>query len=269
MTINMKNIVRRGMAVAVIAIVGISFFGNALAQTPACPKDTICTKLIVPIPGTPGVIVNPADYIVNFYQFSIGFAGLFAMLIIVYAGIKWTASAGNQSAISEAKDMVTNAVWGLALLLGAFLILNTIDPKLTSVRLPELGKAKVAAGVLMDLTKYHEVVAAAHVAGSAEIEEQRVLRDPKSTPLQRAQATYNADVKESEYYSKLVDQEKQRVDILTAEVNKFKRSDELKEKLKQAQSQLDSFKATQSTTKIRVEKSRQELLKLEESRVTP
>ncbi len=95
-------------------------------------------KLIVPIPGISPTETDPLQYIKGIYNFGIGFGMLIAMAIIIYAGLKWTTSAGNISAQSEAKDMILNAVLGVAMLLGAVLILRTIDPKLTTLRLPEL-----------------------------------------------------------------------------------------------------------------------------------
>ncbi|TSC59937.1 MAG: hypothetical protein LiPW15_605, partial [Parcubacteria group bacterium LiPW_15] len=57
-----------------------------------------------------------------------------------YAGIKWTASQGNPGVISDAKDQITQALWGLVLLGGAFVILNTINPELTILQIPKLSQ---------------------------------------------------------------------------------------------------------------------------------
>lgn len=96
-------------------------------------------NLIVPIPGLlRQVETNPLEYIKGIYNFGIGFGMLIAVAIIVFAGLKWTTSAGNPSAQSEAKDMILNAVFGVVMLLGAILILRTIDPKLTTLSLPTL-----------------------------------------------------------------------------------------------------------------------------------
>lgn len=110
-----------------------------------CPKETRpqtnnpAYKLIVQIPGLKSdTITNPLDYIKGIYNFGIGFGMLIAVAIIIFAGLKWTTSAGNPSAQSEAKDMILNAVFGIVMLLSAILILRTIDPKLATLTLPEL-----------------------------------------------------------------------------------------------------------------------------------
>ncbi len=97
-------------------------------------------KLIVPIPGfAPGNEANPLAYIVAIYNVAIAAGGLIAMGIIVFAGLKWATSAGNQSAISEARDLLLHAIYGLVMLMGATLILYTIGGEsFTKLTLPTL-----------------------------------------------------------------------------------------------------------------------------------
>ncbi|KKU77357.1 MAG: hypothetical protein A2214_00805 [Candidatus Harrisonbacteria bacterium RIFOXYA1_FULL_48_8] len=96
------------------------------------------TTLTVPIPGGPSQIANPAQYIRTVYQFSLGFGGLAAMGIIVFAAIKRIVSAGNVAQVGDANDMIKQAVIGLVLLFSAFLILYTINPNLVSLKLETL-----------------------------------------------------------------------------------------------------------------------------------
>lgn len=72
---------------------------------------------------------NPAGTIANLYQFTLMIGGLMAFVMIVYGAVKYTASGGNSSIQSDAKDRITQALIGLALLVGAALILSTISPK--------------------------------------------------------------------------------------------------------------------------------------------
>ena len=87
---------------------------------------------------------GPVGFIANFYYFALGLGGLLAFGSIVYAGIKWTTSQGNPGTISDAKDQIVQALWGLVLLGGAFVILNTINPELTILQIPKLGEIEVA-----------------------------------------------------------------------------------------------------------------------------
>ncbi len=81
---------------------------------------------------------NPGALIKNIYQFSLLIAGVLALGAIVYGGITYTISAGNPSKQHEGTEWIRSALWGLLLLASAYLILNTIDPRLTSVGLPGL-----------------------------------------------------------------------------------------------------------------------------------
>ncbi len=96
--------------------------------------------------------VNPASagipgLIGNFYSFALTIAGILAFGAIVYGGIKYAAGAGNPSSQSEGKSWVTNALLGLLLLAGAWIILYTINPTILTLPIPGLpGLAAVPAG---------------------------------------------------------------------------------------------------------------------------
>ena len=82
-----------------------------------------------------GGLVNYINYIFNA---ALGIGGILAFVMIVVGGVKLMVSGGNPSKISDAKDQITSAIIGLLLLLGSWLILNTINPQLTVLTLPEL-----------------------------------------------------------------------------------------------------------------------------------
>src|SRR3989344_2349490 len=113
----------------ILVLFSIFYFLSSNLIFAQAPIDLGTTKLVVPIPvpGSAPVteVTGLGQYIQPVYRFSLGIGGLFAMLFIVYGGILYTVSVGNPSKQGEAKDIITNAVWGLVLLLGAFLILNT------------------------------------------------------------------------------------------------------------------------------------------------
>jgi len=77
------------------------------------------------------------------YQWSLGIAALAAFISIIIAGVRITTSAGNVSTISDARDQIVQALLGLALLFGAYLILHTIDPGLTKLKNPDFDKMKI------------------------------------------------------------------------------------------------------------------------------
>jgi hypothetical protein len=67
-----------------------------------------------------------ADYFSNLYYFLLGAAAVLAVLKIVMGGLKYVASAGNPSLITDAKEDIQWAVFGLILALSSVLILTTI-----------------------------------------------------------------------------------------------------------------------------------------------
>lgn len=94
-------------------------------------------ELSVPL-GENGTITTVEDlpqYISTIFQFGLGIAGLLALALIVYGAIQYTTSAGNVAKQQDAKDRITSAIYGLVLLLGAYLILNIINPELIQLKL--------------------------------------------------------------------------------------------------------------------------------------
>lgn len=99
-------------------------------------------KITTTIPGTSitqgGDAPTITAYIANLWIFGLLAGGVLAFIMIVYGAIEWTVSAGSQSKIEDAKDRIYQALIGLVLLFGAYLILSFINPNL--VRLGEVEK---------------------------------------------------------------------------------------------------------------------------------
>lgn len=93
--------------------------------------------------ATPGI----GEYISGFYVYALGVVGVVALAAIIYWGIVYTLSAGLVSKKEDAKDGITQAVYGLLLLLGAYLILYTINPALVTLREPSVEKLLVAPSI--------------------------------------------------------------------------------------------------------------------------
>jgi len=126
------------------------------------------------IPGT-APTDNPAGIISNLYQFALMIGGILAFGAIVYGGIKYVAAGGNPSSQSEGKEWIKGALWGLLLLVGASLILNTINRSITSLSFPDLpGVSNFApregvAGVGLDNQEVRQRLAAAGITVNSDI----------------------------------------------------------------------------------------------------
>ncbi len=70
------------------------------------------------------------DYLNILFMLAIGICGVLAVIMIVIGGIQYM---GDESVFgkTEAKGRITSAILGLLIALGAFALLNTIDPALT------------------------------------------------------------------------------------------------------------------------------------------
>jgi hypothetical protein len=69
------------------------------------------------------------EYIQLVYQFALGIVGIIAVVLIMLGGLRWVAAAGNESAIGEAKEIITSAVTGLVIALLSYTILFFINPQ--------------------------------------------------------------------------------------------------------------------------------------------
>lgn len=81
--------------------------------------------------------VVPVDEFIGWaFQFALGAAGAVALGVLIFGGIKYITSAGNPSGQGDAKKWIQDAILGLLLLLGSYLILNTINPDLVNINEP-------------------------------------------------------------------------------------------------------------------------------------
>lgn len=91
-------------------------------------------------------------FIASFYNFGLMIGGVLAVGMITVGAIYYSIS-GAVDKQAEAKSMITSALLGLALLFGSYLILNTVNPKLTTLTvdtsLPHTGQCLDAAKKLL------------------------------------------------------------------------------------------------------------------------
>ena len=94
----------------------------------------------------PGFLIPSAsssipEFIKGFYDFALVVAGVLAVGAIVIGGIMYSIS-GAVDKKGLGKEIIAGALWGLLLLLGSYVILRTVNPKLVDLEapaLPEVG----------------------------------------------------------------------------------------------------------------------------------
>ena len=85
-------------------------------------------ELLAPIGTLPGC-VDLTSYLKGIIETTIGIAGILAVIMIVVCAIQLMAS-GSAGGKSEAKNCITNALFGVLLAIGSWLLLNTVNPLL-------------------------------------------------------------------------------------------------------------------------------------------
>jgi hypothetical protein len=94
------------------------------------------------IVGESGGSITPSEYLARIFWFMIGAAGVLAVLQIALGGIDYMFAGANPGKEKDAKEKIAAAIYGLLLALGAWLILNTINPDFVNFNLT-LSKAAV------------------------------------------------------------------------------------------------------------------------------
>lgn len=109
------------------------------------PEVAAAQNKYIPLTGIPGVTpgsTNLPGLLNALYILAISLGALFAVIKIAIAGVKYSTSGDNASARSSAKNDIYGALFGLAILLATYIVLNQINPSLTSLNI--LGNAKPA-----------------------------------------------------------------------------------------------------------------------------
>jgi hypothetical protein len=78
---------------------------------------------------------TPAGLVNKFYLIALGLAAACALGVLIFGAILWTLS-GAVTSKQDALEWIKGALWGLVLLLAAYLILHTINPDLVNLSNP-------------------------------------------------------------------------------------------------------------------------------------
>ena len=96
--------------------------------TPEVKYPEIGTKTITKTTSLP-------EYINYIFSLAIIVGVIVAVGVLIYGGFLYLTSAGKPEQLNDAKSRIFNGFLGLVILLGSYLILNTVNPQLTIIRL--------------------------------------------------------------------------------------------------------------------------------------
>lgn len=119
---------KKGLIPLQIPIVG------ACVDSPSvcCSEDKLST---VAVAGAP-------DYISAIFRYAIIFLAIVVVGVMVVAGLLYISSGGNPAKASKALDYMRNAAYSLVVLIFSVVILNQVDPRLTSLSITPLTPIK-------------------------------------------------------------------------------------------------------------------------------
>lgn len=71
--------------------------------------------------------------IASVVNIALGFLGILAVIIILYAGFKWMTASGNEDQVGEARKMLLQAVIGLVIVMIAWIVTNFVTSQIGGV----------------------------------------------------------------------------------------------------------------------------------------
>jgi len=132
--------------------------GNGSGGGAPAPAAESSFTPLAPLPGiSAGDDLSLPSYIDSLFKIGLGLAGVFAVLMLVVAGIQYIGSAGNESLKGAAKSRITNVFFGLIIGASVFIIFNTINPDLLKTGLNiETVSVEISGGGGPDLSRFFQ-----------------------------------------------------------------------------------------------------------------
>lgn len=115
------------IALTLIILGGIVDLAFVSAQETGRKQYTLLAPL--PFADEKGQVTIDS-YIPGIFNLAIGIAGVLAVLMIIIGGVEYMTTDAIQGK-TEGKERIKNALWGLLLALVSYILLYTINPKLT------------------------------------------------------------------------------------------------------------------------------------------
>lgn len=122
---------------SITLITPILFAVSVYAQTPPAQPTQYEYTVLAPLPGTTKADSLKTDlptYLPGIFNLAIGLSAAFAVFMIVLGGFQYMSTDALQKK-QDGKQRIQNAIYGLFLVIGAWLILYTINPNLLKLDL--------------------------------------------------------------------------------------------------------------------------------------
>ena len=111
---------------------------NKVYFTPqiAIPNSEITGTIDVSSADKDGYLVSSliARYITAIYDYGISIAGILAAIMLMAGGVIWLTSGGDSGKVEQSKKIIIGSITGIFILFSAYIILNTVNPKLVKMQ---------------------------------------------------------------------------------------------------------------------------------------
>lgn len=104
----------------------------ALAQTPRTNPASRAETLLAIVEEWAGVPEpQPPEYVIaNLIYVALGVVGLILIILIIYGGWLWGSARGNEERVTQAQNLIRNAVIGVIIIFSSFFITTFIVYKI-------------------------------------------------------------------------------------------------------------------------------------------
>lgn len=92
--------------------------------------------------GEVSKVSDLGDYVQRGYNLLLGIGTTIAIVMIMVGGLQYVIGAGMSEQVMKGKERIKKALIGLVLLMGAYVILNTVSPQLVRLELPATPMVK-------------------------------------------------------------------------------------------------------------------------------
>lgn len=116
----------------------IAYAQTAAPVTSQTTADSNTVELAIPIGAVKSVSGLP-QYVSVIYRYSLGIVTLVAIIMVIYGGFQYLLGA-SMGQIGKGKSTIQDALSGMAILFLAYVILYTVNPKLTTLSLPSIQR---------------------------------------------------------------------------------------------------------------------------------
>ncbi|MBI2637139.1 MAG: hypothetical protein HYW81_03020 [Parcubacteria group bacterium] len=119
---------RTALSLLALFAIGLAVFAPAAARAQEDPFGLNEAKRV-----NVGQSTDLKQDIAQVINVLLGFLGILAVIIILYAGFKWMTASGNEEQVGEARKMLLQAVIGLVIVMMAWVITNFVVSRVGGV----------------------------------------------------------------------------------------------------------------------------------------